>query len=134
VSPDSPGLDVDADLSAIRTAVEGLGIWLAIWETRREPDARARRAAAYAIAATDVALAATHRIRARLVTETGQADREAAARADELLANTRDGPGRLVPGRDRRRNQTSPEAKAPAEGIIRPGGDKSRAPHEAATP
>lgn len=35
----------DDVLSAIRNHVEDLGVWLAIWENRKEPDARARRCA-----------------------------------------------------------------------------------------
>jgi hypothetical protein len=122
-----PGPDVD--LSAIRNAVDDLGVGLAVWSYRLEPDARARRAASDAVDAIDAALAAFHRIRATLIGEIRVADDRTAARADELLAKTRDGPRPSHPQTgDRRRNQTSPEVKAPAEGIIRPGGDKSRAP------
>ena len=35
----------DAALSAIRSSVDDLGAWLAIWSARREPDAHARRCA-----------------------------------------------------------------------------------------
>jgi hypothetical protein len=76
----------DADLSALRTAVDNLGPWLAIWEARTEPDARARRCASDAIDAIDAGLAALHSIRAGLITEVRQADDQAAARADALLA------------------------------------------------
>ena len=79
----------DADLSAIQTAVDSLGPWLAIWQARREPDAFARRCASDAIGAIDTGLAALHRIRAQLVSQVRQADDQAAARADRLLARTR---------------------------------------------
>jgi hypothetical protein len=127
-----PGPDpYDADLSAVHNAVDNLGPWLAIWQARREPDAFARRCASDAIAAADELLAATYRIRARLVGETRRADDEAAARVDELLARTRAGPRRLKPAGDRRsKTQTSPEAKESAEGILRPGTDESRAPRD----
>jgi hypothetical protein len=73
VSPDQ----WDADLSAVHDAADNLGPWLAIWQAETGPrSAHARRAAADAIAAADELLAATHRLRARLVAETGQADRE----------------------------------------------------------
>lgn len=83
------GTDLDAALSAIRTVADELGVWLAIWEARREPDAHARRCASDAITAIDSALADLQAIRARLVTETRQADDQAAARADALLARQR---------------------------------------------
>jgi hypothetical protein len=92
VSPDP----WDVDLSAVQNAVDYLGVGLAIWSYRREPDAHARRAAADTIGEIDAALAALYRVRARLVTEVRRADDEAAARADELLARTREGP----PGRE----------------------------------
>ncbi len=76
----------DADLSAATSAVEGLGVLLAIWQARAEPDARARRCASDAITAIDTALAALHQIRARLISETRRADDQAAARADALIA------------------------------------------------
>lgn len=82
----------DAALSVIRASVDDLGAWLAIWEHRAEPDAHARRCANDAIDAIDAALAGLHGIRARLVSETRQADDEAAARADALLARMREGP------------------------------------------
>jgi ABC-type sugar transport system substrate-binding protein len=82
----------DADLSKALTGVEGLGVRLAIWQARAEPDAPARRAASAAIGAIDTATAALYRIREGLITETRQADDQAAARADELLAEAREGP------------------------------------------
>jgi hypothetical protein len=82
----------DADLSAVRSAVDDLAVWLAIWQTRSEPDAHARRCASDAIGAIDAALGGLHSIRARLIDEIRQADDDTAARVDELLARTRDGP------------------------------------------
>ncbi len=83
---------LDADLSVLRDAAENIPLWVAIWQARREPDAHARRCAADAIGAADEALAAIHRIRAELVTQVRRADDQAAARADALVARTRDGP------------------------------------------
>jgi hypothetical protein len=91
--PPGPAPDPwDADLSVIRSSVDDLGAWIAIWEARAEPDAHARRCASDAIDAIDAALAALHRTRARLVGEVRQADDATAVRADELLARMRDGP------------------------------------------
>ena len=91
-----------------------LGPWRAIWDTRHEPDAFARRCASDAIGAIDTALAALHRIRARLITETRQADDQSAARADELLARTRDGPRHAATGD---RHQCRPAARSDAEAM-----------------
>jgi hypothetical protein len=89
----APGPDgFDADLSVTRAAVDDIGVWRAIWDARREPDAFARRCAADAIDAIDTALAALHRIRAEWVSQVRQADDAAAARADQLLARMREGP------------------------------------------
>ena len=88
----------DADLSVIRSSAVDLGAWLAIWSARAEPDAHARRCASDAIDAADAALAALHRIRGRLVGQVRQADDATAARADALLARTRDGPPAVAPG------------------------------------
>ena len=62
----------------------------------------------------------------------GQADGQAAARADELLARTRDGPPVPChdPG-DRQKPQTSPRLNA-STGSVDRGGDTGRAPREAA--
>ena len=87
----------DAALSAIRSSVDDLGAWLAIWAARTEPDAHARRCASDAIDAADAMLAGLHGIRARLIGEIRQADDATAARADALLARMRAGP----PGRER---------------------------------
>jgi hypothetical protein len=92
VSPDL----FDADYSVARDRVDDLGVGLAVWSYRREPDAHARRAASDAVDAIDAALAALHRIRATLIGEIREADDRTAARADQLLAKTRDG---QVPGR-----------------------------------
>ena len=89
-----PGPDYDADVSIARNGVDDLGVGLAIWSYRREPDADARRAASDAVKAIDETLAALYRVRARLVTETREADDRTAARADELLARTGAPPGR----------------------------------------
>ena len=91
--PDPAPDPFDAGLSAVHTAVDNLGPWLAIWQARREPDAHARRCAADAVDAIDTALAELHGIRAELVTQLRQADDQAAARADELLTRTREGSG-----------------------------------------
>ena len=105
-----PGPDQwDADLSAAREAVDDLGVGLAVWSYRREPDAHARRAANDALDAADDLLAATHRIRARLVTEVRRADDETAVRVDALLARRCDGPRPLTPTGDR---PTSSPAKS----------------------
>jgi hypothetical protein len=48
--------DYDAPLSAIRSRVEDLGAWLAIWENRKEPDAHARRCADDAVKVIDAML------------------------------------------------------------------------------
>ncbi len=121
----------DADWSVTRTAVENLGPWRTIWQTRREPDAFARRCASDAIDAIDTALAALHRIRAGWITEIRQADDQSAARADELLARMRDGP-QAMPSRGRRqRTQTSPRSKS-ARLHSSETGDSGRAPHEEA--
>ena len=90
--PDPAPDPFDADLSAAREGVEYAGVARAIWEPRREPDAFARRCASNAIDAIDTALAALHRIRAEWITEIRQADDQAAARVDALLAQMRDGP------------------------------------------
>ena len=82
----------DAALSALHTHVDNLGPWLAVWAARSEPDAHARRCASDAIGAIDAALVELHGVRARLITETRQADDATAIRADRLLARTRDGP------------------------------------------
>ena len=76
----------DAALSAIRSSVDDLGAWLAIWSARTEPDAHARRCASDAVDAIDAALLELHGIRARLVGEIRRADDQAAARVDALLA------------------------------------------------
>ena len=76
----------DAALSAIRSSVDDLGAWLAIWSARREPDAHARRCASGAVDAIDAALLELHRIRGQLIGEIRQADDASAARVDALLA------------------------------------------------
>ena len=61
----------DAALSVIRSAVDDLGAWLAVWSARREPDAHARRCAGDAVNAVDAALLELHGIRAQLIGEIG---------------------------------------------------------------
>ncbi len=75
----------DGPLSALREHVEDLGAWLAVWESRNEPDAHARRCAGDAVDAIDGMLRDLHTIRQHLVTEIRQADDATAARADALL-------------------------------------------------
>lgn len=75
----------DNPLSALRSHVENMAAWLAIWEARREPDAHARRCATEAVDAIDDALSELHQIRARLISEIRVSDDASAARADELL-------------------------------------------------
>jgi hypothetical protein len=43
----------DDTLSALRSGVDDLGVWLAVWEHRQEPDAHARRCASDAVDAID---------------------------------------------------------------------------------
>jgi hypothetical protein len=86
------GRDLDAALSVIHSSADSLGPWLAIWSARTEPDAHARRCASDAIDAIDATLCALHRIRARLISETRQADDRAMDRAGELLARLREEP------------------------------------------
>ena len=76
----------DDALSSIRNRVDDLGVWLAVWENRAEPDARARRAANDAVDAIDAALRDLHTIRQELISEIRQADDASAERADALLA------------------------------------------------
>jgi hypothetical protein len=130
VSPDSPGPDVDADLSAIHNAADYLGLGLAVWSYRREPDAFARRVAADTIGEIDAALAALHRIRARLVGEVRRADDEAAVRADELLDRRRDGPRPLMPTGGRRTSSPVQSAEA-MPGQATPGRRQSGEPEAA---
>lgn len=77
----------DGPLSALRDNAENLGVWIAIWEARREPDAHARRCAADAVDAIDAMLRDLYTIRQLLISEVQQADRATAARVDALLAD-----------------------------------------------
>jgi hypothetical protein len=90
----SPQDAYDAPLSALREHVDDLGVWLAIWEARREPDAHARRCANEAADAIDAMLWDLHQIRARLVGEIRASDDASMARADELLRRGGDPLGR----------------------------------------
>jgi hypothetical protein len=123
----------DAALSALHTHVDNLGPWLAIWAARTEPDAHARRCANGAMDAIDGALAALHRIRGELVGQVRAADDATAARVDELLARTRDGPP--VPhedpeGRRPKPQTTSSRSKASADGIVGEAGVSGLTPGE----
>jgi hypothetical protein len=137
--PSPPGPDLDADLSVILDRAESIPAWVAIWQARTEPDAHARRCASDAIDAADDLLAATHRIRARLVGEVVEADRATAIRVDELLARTRGGPpgretgdGLLPEGTASTQPGHTHYAPEAAGMRITRGGDGGRAPHEAA--
>jgi hypothetical protein len=79
----------DDALSAIRDSIENVATWLVIWEARREPDAFARRCAADAVDAIDAALGELYRVRGQLTASIRQADTASAARADELLRQSR---------------------------------------------
>jgi hypothetical protein len=119
----------DAALSAIRASVDDLGAWLAIWSARTEPDAHARRCASDAVDAIDAALIELHGIRAELVGQIRRADDQAAARADALLARTRDGPrGRRSPGAISNRASNPPRPKTSAAAIVSRDGHSGRAP------
>jgi len=76
----------DGALAALRDNVENLGVWIAIWEARSEPDAHARRCANDAVDAIDTMLLDLYTVRARLITETRAGDDATAIRADKLLA------------------------------------------------
>jgi hypothetical protein len=54
----------DDALSALRSGVDDLGTWLAIWEGRTEPDAHARRCASDAVGALDSMLGHIYGVRA----------------------------------------------------------------------
>jgi hypothetical protein len=127
----------DAGLSAAREAVDYIGVGRAIWDARHEPDAFARRCAADAIDAIDTALASLHRIRAEWVSQIRQADDQAAARVDQLLATMREGPPDTVMARPPDRATTTqcrPATHSGAEVMnsINRGGDTGLAPREAA--
>jgi Ser/Thr protein kinase RdoA (MazF antagonist) len=96
--------DYDDALSSIRNGAQDLAVALAIWETRNEPDAYARRCASDAVDAIDAALRDLHSVRQQLVSEIREADDATAARADALLAGrARDQelPGASRPGDDK---------------------------------
>ncbi len=88
-------VDYDAALSAIRNHVDGLGIWLAIWETRDDSKAQPeiRRHANDAVDAIDGMLAELTSVRSRLVTEIRASDDATAARVDAMLRDQRGGTG-----------------------------------------
>ena len=77
----------DAPLSALRNRVEDLATWLAMWESRSEPDAHVRRCAADAVDAIDAALRSLYDVASGSTSEIREADDATAARADELLRN-----------------------------------------------
>ena len=76
----------DGPLSALRNRVDDLGVWLAVWEARNEPDAHARRCASDAVDAIDSAIRTLHTVRQQIISEIRQADDATAGRADALLA------------------------------------------------
>ncbi len=80
--------DYDDAVSALRSHIDDLGMWLAIWEARQEdaPDPHARRCANDAMDAIDGALAGLHKIRQQLIGEIRISDDQVAARVDALLA------------------------------------------------
>jgi hypothetical protein len=67
-------------LTVIRHA-DDLAAWLGIWESRTEPDARARRCASDAVDAIDAMLRELHRVRQQLISEIKDSDDATAARA-----------------------------------------------------
>jgi hypothetical protein len=87
VVPVSASPDYDAPLSVLLEHAENLGVWLAIWEARKEPDAHACRCAGDAVDAIDAMLRDLHSVRQQLISEIRQADDATAARADALLAS-----------------------------------------------
>ena len=100
----------DGPLPALRSRVDDLGVWLAIWQARDDgrPDAHARRCASDAVDAIDGAIKELHQIRQQLISEVQQADRATAARVDALLARTDDA---MTSSRD----QASPGPSGPGE-------------------
>ena len=98
----------DNAVTALRSHIEDLAIWITIWEARKEPDAHARRCASNAVDAIDAMLQALHKIRARLISEVRVADDQTAARIDKLLAGRTDA---MTSSSD----QASPEPAGPAE-------------------
>ncbi len=79
----------DAPLFVIRERIEDLGVWLAVWEHRQEPDAFARRCASDAVDAIDAMLRNLYLVRGWLTCEIRVSDDASAARADELLERLR---------------------------------------------
>ena len=77
----------DAALSAIRSHVEDLGVWLAVWKARDDArlEPHARRCASDAVDAVDAAIRELHGIRARLIPEIRASDDAALAHADAVL-------------------------------------------------
>jgi hypothetical protein len=94
----------DSPLSALRSHIEDLAIWITIWEARKEPGRarpplRVRRGRRHR---RDAPGPPPHQ--ARLISEVQQADRATAARVDALLAGrARDQelPGASRPGDDK---------------------------------
>ena len=83
--PDTSGHD--ADLHTASRCVKALALALARWAGRDDtkPQADIRQAANHAMDNIDVAIAALHRMRARLTGEIRASDDAAAARVDRLL-------------------------------------------------
>ena len=80
-------------LSALRSGIESVAVWLAVWEARRDPGAHARRCASDAVDAIDPAIAELRDVCARLVAEIRESDDVSTARPDELLRDGVDPPG-----------------------------------------
>ena len=94
----------DDALSALHSGVDDLGVWLAIWSARNEPDAHARRCANDAVNAIDGMLGHLYGVRAQLVSEIRDADDATAARADALLRVNKLPAGHQARGDLRHRN------------------------------
>jgi hypothetical protein len=77
----------DEALSSLRNRVDDLGVRLAIWSHRTEPDAHSRRCASDAVDAIDALLTGLHAIRARPVGEIRAADDATGQRVDARRAD-----------------------------------------------
>jgi hypothetical protein len=104
----------DSPLSALRSHVDDLAIWITIWLHRSEPDAHARRCASDAVDAIDGAIKELHKVRARLISEIRASDDATAVRADKLLAASARDPDD-VPGRPAPDNKTRGAEDTPGQ-------------------